>query len=353
MKKIKKISKKPLSTVLSILLVVLSLPVTAFATSSRVLPDGVYIIESGVKKGMVADIAGAGVENSINFQLYEANNTEAQKFVLIRQPDGSHVIVNVKSRKAVDVAGGRAAAEVNVQQYELNSTKAQSWYLEYAGNGYYYIRSALGSNLYLDVCGAGTSNGTNIWIHTGNKSLAQKWKFIPVTAPVNNPSVEDTILQRLNAMMDGSYGNGFYKLNIKYTGQYASEQCKGFAKKIHQDLFGYNIGRTSDKPNNYQINITSSNTSLVGSLTFLSSKNNATIGSLFDKAKAGDFIQVRRSHGGSHSMIYLYSDNNTVTVYECNVDGRNTIIKRTYDWAKFRSDNAAVSIYTAKNYTLK
>lgn len=63
-------------------------------------------------------------------------------------------------------------------------------------------------------------------------------------------------------------------------------------------------------------------------------------------------IQLRRSHGGSHSMIYLSSNANGVTVYECNVDGRNGIQTKTYSWSSFRSSNAAVSVYTAKDYRL-
>lgn len=182
MKKIKK-SQKVLSTVLATLLVVLSLPITitAFATSSTVLPDGMYYIESALKPGMVADIACGSKDDGANCQLYEKNNTPAQWFCAIRQQNGSYIFTNAGSRKALDVAGAVAKPETNVIQFRLNSTIAQDYYLEPAGDGYWYIRSAVGENLYLDVSCAGTSNGTNIWIYTGNKTLAQKWKFIPVT----------------------------------------------------------------------------------------------------------------------------------------------------------------------------
>jgi len=162
-------------------------------------------------------------------------------------------------------------------------------------------------------------------------------------------SAEDQVLARLNAMMDGSYGSGVYQLNKKYTGPLANEQCKGFAKQVHMILMGYNIGST--KTNKYQININTANTLLVGSTTSLTNQN---LESLFDRAKPGDFIQVRRSHGGPHSMIFLYSDtySDTVTVFECNSDGKMTTQKNTYSWNTFRAKNSAVSIYTAKNYYL-
>lgn len=170
----------------------------------------------------------------------------------------------------------------------------------------------------------------------------------PTPTPLPNTETEK-ITARLNEMMSGTYGNNTYKLWTKYTGPYSSEQCKGFAKQIHKTLFGYNIGSTKSKPYNYQISINGTNTSTVGSLTNLSDTN---LRNLFAKGRPGDFIQVRRSHTGSHSMIFLSADNNSVTVYESNLDGKNTIAKNTYSWSKFRSSNIGVSLYTANNYYL-
>ncbi len=157
------------------------------------------------------------------------------------------------------------------------------------------------------------------------------------------------ISQRLQAMMDGTAYNGSYKVNTRYKGEYSGEQCKGFAKSIHKKLFGYNIGSTKAKPNNYKINISSSKSKTVGSTKSMSKSNMKTI---FNNARPGDFIQVRRSHGGSHSMIYLSSDQNSVTVFECNTDGRNGIRKNTYSYSTFCNKNAGVSVYTAKDYYL-
>lgn len=164
-------------------------------------------------------------------------------------------------------------------------------------------------------------------------------------------SAESQILQRLNAMMDGSYGNRVYKLNTRYTGPNYKEQCKGFAKTVFQNIFGYNIGSTN-KTYNYLISTNSSKTALVGTLTSLSGKSDTTIRNLFNAARAGDFVQIRRSHLGPHSAIYLYSDHNSVTFYEANLDNNNGIVKRTYTWQQLRSSNAALSVYTAKDYRL-
>lgn len=176
------------------------------------------------------------------------------------------------------------------------------------------------------------------------KSGASNSNTVPITG---NSSAESKITARLQSMMNGSYDNNTYKVNTTYTGPYAHEECKGFAKRIHQILFGFNIGST--KGNKYEINYSSNNSIKVGTLTSLS---DSALRNLFNKARPGDFIQVKRNHGGPHSMIFLSADANGVTVYESNVVAPNYIEKKTYEWGQFRSANAAVSVYTAKDYTL-
>lgn len=154
----------------------------------------------------------------------------------------------------------------------------------------------------------------------------------------------------LDKMISGTSYNGTYKVGTKYTGPDANEQCKGFAKNVHKNLFGYLIGSTKSKPNNYQINISSSNTKLVGSVTNMGSKKDADVKAVFSKARPGDFVQIRRTHSGSHSAIVYSVSSSGITFYEANLDGKNTIYKKTYKWSDLRDKNEAMSLYTAKNY---
>lgn len=160
-------------------------------------------------------------------------------------------------------------------------------------------------------------------------------------------SATSKVSSKISAMMSGSSYSGAYKVNKKYTGEYASEQCKGFAKSVHKKLFGYNIGSTKAKPYNYQIGYSSANTKVVGSL---SSLNTSSVKSMFSKAKPGDFVQMRRSHGGSHSAIVVSVTSSNVTFYEANLDNKNTIVKKTYTWSQLCSSNKAMSVYSAKKY---
>ena len=204
----------------------------------------------------------------------------------------------------------------------------------------------------LDIYNANYSIGNRAisWHSNGNQASQSYW-LNSVSGPEPAPA-QQQISAKLSQMMNGTYGSGVYKVNTVYRGPYYTEQCKGFAKSVFQNLFGYNIGSTKASPNNYQINIDTSKTKLVGTLASLSSRSDATLKSLLAQARPGDFLQVRRSHGGSHSMIVLSTSSSGITVYECNVDGANGIRTATYTWASFRSVNAAVGLYTAKDYSL-
>lgn len=63
--------------------------------------------------------------------------------------------------------------------YYANYGSNQQWYLQYAGNGNFYIRSRH-SSLYLEVAGAGTFNGAKIQQAAYSGAAKQQWRFIPI-----------------------------------------------------------------------------------------------------------------------------------------------------------------------------
>ncbi len=225
------------------------------------------------------------------------------------------------------------------------------WEIYKVGNGFSF-RNAGNLLMFDNLFHRGSvANAQISYSYTGGDPQIYFAKQTSSSSSSSSDANESAALQKLNEMMNGSY-NGQFKLNTRYRGQYASQECKGFARDVFLKLFGASVGSTCNKPNNYKLN-SSSQTKLVASMTSLSSKSNSSVCNTFEQAKAGCFIQLRRSHGGSHSAIYLSSSDSGITLYECNVDGRNGIIKRTYDWKTFRNDNQAFSIYSPKNYKLK
>ena len=165
-------------------------------------------------------------------------------------------------------------------------------------------------------------------------------------------STKSAAYNTLTKMKNGTTYNGVYKVNTVYRGPYKNEQCKGFAKSVFEQLYGYNIGSTCSKAAgvNYKININTSKTTCLGSVTQMTSNTASqnNIKNLFLKASAGDFVQMRRQHGGSHSAIVYTVTEKGVTFYEANIDGKNGIVLKTYTWYDLCKANSAMSIYRDK-----
>lgn len=139
---------------------------------------GTYQIVSALNNGSSAlDIYAQKTTNGANVHLWTKHSGNSQQFKLEKVGD-FYKIINVRSGKVLDIDGARKNKGTNVFLFDYNGGKNQLWKFEDAGNGYYYIKSALG--VYLDVSGGKYSNGTNIQIWTGNKTAAQKFKFVPV-----------------------------------------------------------------------------------------------------------------------------------------------------------------------------
>ena len=90
--------------------------------------------------------------------------------------EGYYVISSIANSKyCIDVQKGVAAVNQNIQLYHSNGTNAQKWYFEAAGDGSYYIRTALDRNLVLAVKNNSGSAGANIQLARFNGSKAQRW----------------------------------------------------------------------------------------------------------------------------------------------------------------------------------
>ena len=145
--------------------------------------EGLYTIRSLVGGLTVLDVNGASQANAANVQIYQSNNTNAQKWYLVRHGDWYQIISGV-SGKALDVKSAGTADGTNVQQYTKNNTNAQDWKFVPTGDsdGSVYIVSRLGK--YLDVKSGNPANKTNVQIYTGNKTKAQK--FILTSTSLSN-----------------------------------------------------------------------------------------------------------------------------------------------------------------------
>ncbi|KFI46056.1 Lyzozyme M1 (1,4-beta-N-acetylmuramidase), GH25 family [Bifidobacterium bohemicum] len=152
------------------------------AYQAAALPDGTYFISSLLRDSAGFDIPGGSTDAGARAQLYDANQSAAQQYRLVRHnEDGTYEIRNVNSDKVLDVPGGNAYAGVPIQQWDSNGSNAQRWYLRNAGQGGMYIQSKLG-NLVLDLPGGSTKNGTKLQLWDPNLTRAQQYIFSTVSS---------------------------------------------------------------------------------------------------------------------------------------------------------------------------
>ena len=153
------------------------------AASVTDIPDGTYLLRPNHASFMVLDVSGASTANGRNVQLYKANMTAAQKWVISHDEKGYATITNQNSNKPLDVASGNPAPKTNVHQYAANGTRAQKWVIEKDGSTY-KITSALLPNLVLEANAGGTSNGTNVQLGKDSGSNAQRFTLIDLNINV-------------------------------------------------------------------------------------------------------------------------------------------------------------------------
>jgi hypothetical protein len=77
----------------------------------------------------------------------------------------------------------------------------QQWYLEYAQDGWFYIRSRYSTKC-LGVASASTAQGANIEQFDKNGGTSQQWRFLPVVAPVEfvSPGAPVNLVATANAV---------------------------------------------------------------------------------------------------------------------------------------------------------
>lgn len=145
------------------------------AFGQRTVPDGTYVVSTGLDRGKVLDVSGGSVSDSARIQIYESNMTNAQAFrFTFDEKTGYYEIANVGSGKVLDAAGGSSADGTRVQQYSSNGTMAQRWSVVADGDGY-RVCSALDDSKVLDVKWASSANGTDVQLYGANGSAAQRF----------------------------------------------------------------------------------------------------------------------------------------------------------------------------------
>ena len=147
---------------------------------------------------------------------------------------------------------------------------------------------------------------------------------------------------------------------VDHTYSQNSKQCKEFAQYIFNELYGIpgvGSGSTSDNPTNWRLNNTPSSIYQVAEVPENRNASQAKeqFRNLFAQAQPGDFIQIKRGHGGAHSAIFVGRTGNGIQWFDANADGNNGIKLQTYSYddlvrttSRGYQWNVAMSLYRAR-----
>ena len=166
--------------------------------------DGRYIIVNR-NSGKVLEVAGGSVNSGANLQ--QGNNTGGTYQQWNVTPVDSRIggdfsyfsFTAVHSGKSLDILNFSLNNGGNVIVWDDVKSANQQWYLDYAEDGWFYIRSRLSAKC-LDVANLSTSNGANVNQWDKNQGANQQWRFIPIGAPVefDAPSVPKNLIATAN-----------------------------------------------------------------------------------------------------------------------------------------------------------
>lgn len=144
--------------------------------------DGTFTIKTKLTNGnRCLTIQNASEEIGAKCEIYDITNQESQKFYLEKvdmfdlNTESTYKIRAKHSGKYIGVNG------TNVEQQSSNNLNTQRWKLTRLTNGYYKILSANDINYAIDIDNMNAENGTNVKIHynSATANIAQEFEFVP------------------------------------------------------------------------------------------------------------------------------------------------------------------------------
>jgi hypothetical protein len=167
--------------------------------------NGRYVLVNR-NSGMVMEVAGGSVIAGANVQ--QGTNTGATYQQWNVTPVDSRIggdfsyftITAVHSGKSLDIYNWSLVNGGNIDAWDDVKGANQQWYLDYALDGWFYIRSRYSAKC-LEVANGSTSAGGNVQQWDKDGGTNQQWRFLPVGAPVEfvSPGAPVNLIATANA----------------------------------------------------------------------------------------------------------------------------------------------------------
>lgn len=176
----------------------------AFVPITQIEDGGLFEIRPYFDKRMALDVQDFSSINGANVQIWLADHTNNQKFVITKEATDSYSIRDVNSGKYVDVYAATAKNGTNVQIFDDNYTRAQRWkvfeYDSITFEGKRCLVASFGSyvagngNTYMmDVTAQSNKLNNNVQIWDTNHTDAQKFVLVPTEAEDTHMPTPHTI----------------------------------------------------------------------------------------------------------------------------------------------------------------
>ena len=164
--------------------------------NKETIQDGTYMIQSGVNLRRVMDVRGGSKVDGAKVQIYEENGTDAQKWKITHDEKGYVIFENINSGKVLELEVSEISNRMILQQGERQNTQEQKWIAIKNGDGSLKLVSAKDTNMCIDLKDENVTNGNSIQIYKNNGSKAQRWYFEDITsndyiAKKNKTAIED------------------------------------------------------------------------------------------------------------------------------------------------------------------
>jgi hypothetical protein len=137
-----------------------------------------------------------GSAKTVNYQYWNVTPVDAK----VGGDFSYFSIINARSAKSLDILNWSLDDGGNIIVWDDSKGTNQQWYLEYAADGWFYIRSRYSAKC-LEIASSSTAIGANIQQGEKDGAANQLWRFMPVSASVEfeKPSAPTELLASINA----------------------------------------------------------------------------------------------------------------------------------------------------------
>lgn len=140
--------------------------------------NGTYRITPRLATGRAVDLPNASATNGAQIQIWDANTSAAQDWVLEKQSDGYYEIHSaVNYNKVLDINGASTAQDTQIILWDDLNANNQHFGLELFGDGWMRITPKINTGFCLHLQNAATGNGTKVRTWPFWNQWHQHWRL--------------------------------------------------------------------------------------------------------------------------------------------------------------------------------